>query len=114
MPQDLSPAAQAFADAQASNPTPAFKETDADRDVRDNVYRVTAGELRQFIERFEKLAEEKSEIADQQKAVMAEAKARGYSTVGLRRIIAIRKRNADDVAEEDAVIDLYKEALGMC
>ncbi len=41
-------------------------------------YRVTAGELRQFIERFERLEAEKKDIADQQKEVMAEAKARGY------------------------------------
>ncbi|WP_142494480.1 DUF2312 domain-containing protein [Thalassovita litoralis] len=76
-------------------------------------YRVTADELRQFIERFERLAQEKAELADQQKSVMAEAKARGYDTKVMRRIIALRKRNADDIAEEEAVMALYKEALGM-
>lgn len=44
----------------------------------DTSYRVTADELRQFIERFERLESEKKDIADQQKEVMAEAKARGY------------------------------------
>ncbi|NKX40841.1 DUF2312 domain-containing protein [Rhodobacteraceae bacterium R_SAG2] len=76
-------------------------------------YRVTAGELRQFIERFERLEEEKKAAAELQKEVMAEAKSRGYDTKALRKIIALRKRDKDDVAEEEAVLDMYKEALGM-
>ena len=90
-----------------------MKETDADREVRDQAYRVTADELRQFIERFERLEAKKKDIADQQKEVMAEAKARGYDTKVLRKVIALRKRDADDIAEEEAVLDMYKEALGM-
>lgn len=90
-----------------------MKETDADRAVRDTAYRVTAEELRSFIERFERLDAEKKDIADQQKEVMAEAKARGYDTKCIRKIIAERKRDRDDVAEEQAVMDLYREALGM-
>ncbi|WP_370301014.1 DUF2312 domain-containing protein [Pseudooceanicola sp.] len=81
--------------------------------MADKTYRATADELRQFIERFERLAEEKSEIADQQKEVMSEAKGRGYDTKVLRKIIALRKRDKDDVAEEEAIMELYKEALGM-
>ena len=76
-------------------------------------YRVTADELRQFIERFERLEAEKKDISDQQKEVMAEAKARGYDTRVMRKLIAIRKRDREDVAEEEAVLELYKEALGM-
>lgn len=76
-------------------------------------YRVTEGELRQFVERFERLDEEKKAVTDHQKEVMAEAKARGYDTTVLRKIIALRKRDKDDIAEEDAVMDMYKEALGM-
>ena len=76
-------------------------------------YRVTADELRQFIERFERLEQEKKDIADQQKEVMAEAKARGYDTKVMRKVIALRKRDSDDVAEEQAVLEMYKEALGM-
>ncbi|MBY5934084.1 DUF2312 domain-containing protein [Tateyamaria omphalii] len=76
-------------------------------------YRVTADELRQFIERFERLEAEKKDIADQQKEVMAEAKARGYDTKVMRKVIALRKRDSDDIAEEEAVLELYKEALGM-
>ncbi|APX10699.1 DUF2312 domain-containing protein [Tateyamaria omphalii] len=76
-------------------------------------YRVTADELRQFIERFERLEAEKKDIAEQQKEVMAEAKARGYDTRVMRKVIALRKRDSDDIAEEEAVLELYKEALGM-
>jgi uncharacterized protein (UPF0335 family) len=76
-------------------------------------YRVTAEELRQFVERYERLEAEKRDIADQQKEVMAEAKGRGYDTKVLRRVIALRKREPDDIAEEEAVLDMYRQALGM-
>ena len=76
-------------------------------------YRVTADELRQFIERMERLEMEKKDIADQQKEVMAEAKGRGYDTKVMRKVIALRKRDSDDIAEEEAVLEMYKEALGM-
>lgn len=76
-------------------------------------YRITAGELRQFIERFERLEVEKKDIVDQQKEVMAEAKSRGYDTKVLKKVIALRKRDADDIAEEEAIFEMYKEAMGM-
>ena len=76
-------------------------------------YRVTADELRQFIERFENLEIEKRNIADQQKEVMAEAKGRGYDTKILRKLVVLRKRDLQDIAEEEAVLDMYKSALGM-
>jgi uncharacterized protein (UPF0335 family) len=79
----------------------------------DATYRVTADELRQFVERFERLEMEKKDIADQQKEVMAEAKGRGYDTKVMRKIIALRKRDQNDIAEEEAVLEMYKEALGM-
>jgi len=81
--------------------------------VTDTTYRVTADELRQFIERFERLEAEKKDVADQQKEVMAEAKARGYDTKVMRKLVALRKRDRDDIAEEEAVLDMYKQALGM-
>ncbi len=84
-----------------------------DDNVTEQSYRVTADELRQFIERFERLEAEKKDIADQQKEVMAEAKGRGYDTKVMRKVIALRKRDKDDIAEEEAVLDMYKEALGM-
>ena len=76
-------------------------------------YRVTAEELRQFVERFERLEIEKKEIADQQKEVMAEAKSRGYDTRIMRKIVSLRKRDLEEVAEEEAVLSIYKTALGM-
>ena len=81
--------------------------------VIDTTSSVAAEELRQFIERFERLEAEKKDIADAQKEVMAAAKGRGYDTKVLRKIIAIRKRDANDLAEEEAVMDLYMSALGM-
>ena len=76
-------------------------------------YRVTAEELRQFIERVERLEAEKKDIAEQVKEVFAEAKGRGYDTKVMRKVIALRKREPDDIAEEEAVLEMYKEALGM-
>ncbi len=76
-------------------------------------YAVTADELRQFIERFEQLESEKKDVSDQQKELMAEAKGRGYDTRVLRKVVAIRKRKPDELAEEEAVLELYKAALGM-
>ena len=82
-------------------------------DENDANYCVTANELRQFIERFERLEAEKKDISDQQKEVMSEAKSRGYDTKVIRKVIALRKRDKDDIAEEEAVLEMYKEALGM-
>jgi uncharacterized protein (UPF0335 family) len=79
----------------------------------DASYRVTANELRQFIERYEHLDAEAVEIADQKKEVMAEAKARGYDPKVLKKVIALRKRDPNDVAEEEAILELYREALGL-
>jgi len=79
----------------------------------DTTYRITADELRQFIERIERLDAEKKDLAEQQKEVMAEAKGRGYDTKIIRKVIALRKRDSDDIAEEEAVLEMYKEALGM-
>ena len=82
-------------------------------DTAPDSYRVTAEELRQFVERFERLEIEKKDIADQQKEVMAEAKSRGYDTRIMRKIVSLRKRDLEEVAEEEAVLSMYKTALGM-
>ena len=76
-------------------------------------YRVAADELRQFVERFESLEIEKRNIADQQKEVMAEAKSRGYDTKIMRKLVVLRKRDLQDLAEEEAILSMYKSALGM-
>ena len=79
----------------------------------ESSYRVTADELRQFIERIERLDAEKKDLAEQQKEVMAEAKGRGYDTKVMRKLITMRKRDKDDIAEEEAILEMYKEALGL-
>ncbi len=76
-------------------------------------YAVTADELRQFIERYEQLEVEKKDVTEQQKELMAEAKGRGYDTRVMRKVIALRKRKPDEIAEEEAIMDMYKAALGM-
>ncbi|MFG6637348.1 DUF2312 domain-containing protein [Sulfitobacter sp. 1A12126] len=93
------------------NDTPS--STDAPETESDTSYRVTAADLRQFVERIERLDAEKKDLAEQQKEVMAEAKSRGYDTKVLRKVISMRKRDKDDIAEEEAVLEMYKEALGM-
>jgi uncharacterized protein (UPF0335 family) len=82
-------------------------------DEQNTEYGVAADELTQFVERAERLAAEKKDIAEQEKEVFAEAKARGYDTKVLRKVIALRARDPNDVAEEEAVLDMYKTALGM-
>ncbi|MFB2531026.1 DUF2312 domain-containing protein [Paracoccus sp. p3-h83] len=78
-----------------------------------NACAAAAGELRQFIEQFEQLDTEKKDVAERQKELMAEAKGRGYDTRVMRKVIALRKRDKSDVAEEGAILDLYLAALGM-
>lgn len=75
------------------------------------VDRVTAEELRQFVERIETLEAEKQEAADAQKNVYAEAKGRGYDSGVLRKVVARRKRNRDELAEEEAVLEIYESAI---
>lgn len=89
-------------------------KADADFDAMgDNAHKAAAEQIRAFIERYERLEAEKQDIADQQKEVMSEAKGNGFDVKALRRIIRDRKRDANDLAEEDAIVELYKSALGM-
>lgn len=76
-------------------------------------YNVTADELRQFIEQIEQLESEKAETAEQIREIYAESKARGYDQKALKAIVALRKKDQNEAAEEQAVLDLYKSALGM-
>lgn len=102
------------ADAEDAVPAPSrMRETDADRAVRERAYDVTADELRSFVERIEAQNLRIAEEADVRKEVFAEAKGRGYDTKALRKIVALRKRKPEDIAEEEAVLDLYKAAMGM-
>ena len=79
----------------------------------NSAYNVTADELRQFIERYEQLEAEKKDVTANQKELMQEAKGRGYDTKVMKKLIALRKRDADSIAEEEAVLEMYKAALGM-
>jgi len=81
--------------------------------TNDTTYGVVPDELRAFIERWERLQTEKQDIADAQKEVMQEAKGSGYDTKILRKVINIRKRNRDDIANEEALLEMYTTALGM-
>ena len=70
-------------------------------------------QLKSFIERIERLEEEKKTIADDIKDVFAEAKGSGFDVKALRDILKIRKQDADERAEHEAIVDLYMQALGM-
>ena len=86
--------------------------TDSPEELSETT-RVARDELRAFVERLERLEAEKKDIMDQTKEVMAEAKGRGYDTRALRQIISLRKKDPQDVSEQEAILDLYKDALGM-
>lgn len=69
--------------------------------------------LKSFIERVERLEEEKKAISDDLKEIYAEAKGEGFDTKVLRMIIRIRKQDSQERAEQEAILDLYLHALGM-
>jgi len=74
---------------------------------------VAADELRLLIERAERLEEEKKGISDDIKDVMAEAKGRGYDPKAIRKILTIRKKRKEEYQEEEAILEVYLQALGM-
>jgi uncharacterized protein (UPF0335 family) len=71
------------------------------------------GQLKSLVERIERLEEEKKTIAGDIKEVYAEAKANGFDTKILRKVIAIRKKDRHEREEEEAILDVYLSALGM-
>jgi uncharacterized protein (UPF0335 family) len=76
-------------------------------------YEITAAELRQYIERVERLEEEKREISDLIKAVYKEAKGQGYETKIVKQIVRLRRMEKAERDEEESLLDTYKEALGL-
>lgn len=74
---------------------------------------VAAEELRQFVERIERLEEEKAGIQEDIKNTFAELKGRGFDAAAVREILKIRKRDASERQEQEAILELYKQALGM-
>lgn len=79
--------------------------------IRDGA--VAADELRLLIERAERLEEEKKGLADDIKDVFMEAKSRGFDPKAMRKILAIRKKNREEYAVEEAILETYLAALGM-
>lgn len=79
----------------------------------DNAQTVAAGQLRAFIERIERLSEEKQTIQDDIKEVFAECKGTGFDVKAVRTILKLRKKDQAEREEEDAILELYMSALGM-
>ncbi|MFC5421303.1 MAG: DUF2312 domain-containing protein [Stutzerimonas stutzeri] len=73
---------------------------------------VQGDQLKSIVQRIERLEEEKKTIADDIKEVYAEAKGNGYDVKVLRKVIALRKRDLDERKEEEAILDLYLQAVG--
>jgi len=72
-----------------------------------------AGQLKSFVERIERLEEEKKTISDDIKDVYGEAKANGFDVKILRQVIRLRKQDANERSEQETLLDLYLAALGM-
>ena len=79
----------------------------------DGSYGIAAGELAQFVEQIESLRAEVAEIKAREADIFAEAKARGYMTRPIRSLIKLRAQDPEQRAEEEAVLEMYKSALGM-
>ena len=82
-------------------------------EIAETSQTVAAGQLRAFIERIERLEEEKQTIADDIKDVFAEMKGTGFDTKAVRTIIRLRKKDQAERQEEEAILELYMQALGM-
>ena len=74
---------------------------------------VEPGQLRAFIERIERLEEEKRTIADDIKDVYAEAKGNGFDVKIMRKVISLRRQDLNKRREEEEILDIYMSALGM-
>jgi uncharacterized protein (UPF0335 family) len=74
---------------------------------------VAQDQLRAFVERIERMEEEKKAIADDIKEIYAEAKGNGFDTKVLRQVIRIRKQDRSERLEQEAILELYMAALGM-
>ena len=78
----------------------------------DSTTAVAKGQLRSIVERIERLEEEKKTIAGDIKEVYGEAKANGFDTKTLRKVVMLRKKDRSEREEEEAMLDLYLNALG--
>jgi uncharacterized protein (UPF0335 family) len=74
---------------------------------------IAGDRLKSFVERIERLEEEKKALANDIKEVYAEAKGNGFDTKIMRQVIRLRRMDKDDLDEQDALLDVYMRALGM-
>lgn len=74
---------------------------------------VAGDQLRSYIERIERLEEEKAALAADVREVFAEAKGNGFDVKIMRQIVKLRKMDSDDIQEQEYLLDVYKQALGM-
>ena len=74
---------------------------------------IGADQLKSYIERIERLEEEKAATATDIREVYAEAKGEGFDTKVMRHVVRLRKMDSGDRQEQEAILDLYKQALGM-
>lgn len=79
----------------------------------NSVTKVAAEQIKAIIERIERQEEEKKTISDDIRDIYAEAKRNGYDVKALRTIVRMRKQDANERAEQETILDLYKQALGM-
>ena len=78
-----------------------------------DTHRVAADELRAFVERIERLDAEKKDLAEARKEVLSEAKGRGYDKAPIEAIVKLRAADPDKVSEFEAILEMYKNAMGM-
>lgn len=79
----------------------------------ETVENVAAAELRQFVERIERLEEERQTISEDIADVFGEAKGRGYDVKALKTLVRLRKKDANERMEEETILHTYMAALGM-
>lgn len=81
--------------------------------MTESTHTIAVGQLRAFVGRYERLEEEKKAIADDQKQIVAELKGSGFDAKAFKEIIRIRKKESHERQEEEAMIQLYMDALGI-
>lgn len=98
-----------MAESSAKN----FREINEEGGAANDTGGVSGQRLKAFIERVERLEEEKSALAEDIKDIMGEAKAVGFDTKTIRKVIRLRKMDKDKRDEEETLLELYKAAIGL-
>ena len=83
------------------------------KEKEEAAHRFAKDHLKAFVERVERLEEEKKTLSDDIRDVYAEAKANGFDVKALRQVVRLRKQDADERKEQEAILDTYLQALGM-